>query len=416
MRLLGVVLAGCVLVASVLAPRPAAASTADLVQQIEGLVRSFPGDSGLWIGDPVSPSPLYTRNADTEVIAASLYKLGILAEAERRVDAGQLHYNDAVVIQDEDITEDGSFEDAGTELTLDEALEAMITISDNGTALALWHILGGANIDQTLAKAGMPDFHIALDDSEDHTATPRALGTFLTLLARHQLVSPAASDRMLARLGRQKINNRLPAQLPENVLVAHKTGNLAGLVHDRQPARGGLAAAAAPAGAPAQPAGDGAGEHHRPATAGRLPRDHRPDRCERERARRRGRRDRRVHAPGARALSRRRAGADAAGPAHRRGVAPHRPVVRARGRGKHVPRCDAELARPRPSQQPHGAAGEQRARHDPADRERHVLRAVRRAVAARHVPHELRAAREQPRGERDRRGDRHHLRPAHVRR
>ena len=232
MRPLGLLVGGCVLVGVVLAPGPAGASTAELVQQIDGLVRTFPGGSGIWIGDPLSPSPLYTRNADTEVIAASLYKLGILAETERRVDAGELHYNDTVVIQDEDITEDGSFEDAGTELTLDEALEAMITISDNGTALALWHILGGANIDQTLAKAGMPDFHIALDDSEDHTATPRALGTFLTLLARHQLVSPAASDRMLARLGRQKINNRLPAQLPENVLVAHKTGNLAGLVHD----------------------------------------------------------------------------------------------------------------------------------------------------------------------------------------
>src|SRR2546428_2107973 len=200
MRSLGLLVAGCVLVGVVLAPGPAGAIPAERVQRFVGLFRTFPGCSGFWFVDPLSPSPLYTRNADTDVIAASLYKLGILAEAERRVDAGELHYNDAVVIQDEDITEDGSFEDAGTELTLDEALEAMITISDNGTALALWHILGGANIHQTLAKARLPDFHIALDDSEDHTATPRALRTFLTLPARPQLLSPAASDRLLARL------------------------------------------------------------------------------------------------------------------------------------------------------------------------------------------------------------------------
>src|SRR5438105_15668566 len=142
MRAVGLVLAGCLLFAGVVAPRPAAASTSDLIQQIDGLVRGFPGDSGLWIGDPISPAPLYSRNLDTEVIAASLYKLGILAEAERRVDAGALHYTDKDVIQPEDITEDGSFEDAGDELSLDEALESMITISDNGTALALWHILG----------------------------------------------------------------------------------------------------------------------------------------------------------------------------------------------------------------------------------------------------------------------------------
>src|SRR5207247_4959668 len=232
MRPLGLLVAGCVLLGVVLAPGPAGASTAELVQQIDGLVRTFPGGSGIWIGDPLSPSPLYTRNADTEVIAASLYKLGILAEAERRVDAGELHYNDTVVIQDEDITEDGSFEDAGTELTLDEALEAMITISDNGTALALWHILGGANVDVTLQKAGIGDFHVALDESEDHWATPRAIGMFFTLLARRQLISPAASDRMLARLERQQINNRLPAQLPAGVVVAHKTGNLVGATHD----------------------------------------------------------------------------------------------------------------------------------------------------------------------------------------
>src|SRR5207248_443466 len=127
---------------------------------------------------------------------------------------------------------DGSSEDAGVSLTLDEALEAMITISDNGAALALWHILGGSNIDATLTKAGMPDFHVAFDDSEDNVATPHAIGTFFTLLAKRQLISPAASDRMLARLERQQINNRLPAQLPPGVVVAHKTGNLAGLTHD----------------------------------------------------------------------------------------------------------------------------------------------------------------------------------------
>src|SRR5207237_1697710 len=93
-------------------------------------------------------------------------------------------------------------------------------------------ILGGANIDATLEKAGIKNFHVALDDSEDNWVTPRAVGTFFTLLARRQLISPAASDRMLARLERQQINNRLPAQLPAGVVVAHKTGNLVGATHD----------------------------------------------------------------------------------------------------------------------------------------------------------------------------------------
>jgi len=108
----------------------------------------------------------------------------------------------------------------------------MITISDNGAALALWHILDGANIDATLDKAGVKNFHVAFDDTEDNWATPHAIGTFFTLLAKRQLISPAASDRMLARLERQQINDRLPAQLPADVVIAHKTGNLTGVTHD----------------------------------------------------------------------------------------------------------------------------------------------------------------------------------------
>src|SRR5712692_6265708 len=137
-----VLLSALLVVASLAGGRPAAASTADLVQQLDHLSAAFPGGVGLWISDPNSPKPLYSRNADEQIITASLYKLGVLAEAERRVEAGELHYNDIVTIQPEDVTADGSFENAGAELTLNEALEAMITISDNGTALALWHLLG----------------------------------------------------------------------------------------------------------------------------------------------------------------------------------------------------------------------------------------------------------------------------------
>ncbi len=230
-RTVGFVLVVSVVIA-VSAPAPARASTADLVQQLDGLISSFPGGAGIWVGDPTVTTALFTHDADERVIAASLYKLGVLAEAERRVDAGELRYTDAITIQPEDITLDGSFEDAGTQLTLDKALEAMITISDNGSALALWRILGGANIDATLEKAGIKNFHVAFDDTEDNWATPRAIGTFFTLLAKRQLISAAASDRMLSRLERQQINDRLPAQVPPGVIVAHKTGNLSSVTHD----------------------------------------------------------------------------------------------------------------------------------------------------------------------------------------
>jgi len=212
---------------------PAAASTAELVQQLDQLVRAFPGGAGLWIGDAKTSKPIYSHDADEPIVTASLYKLALLAEAERRVEAGELRYGDIITIEAEDITEDGSFEVAGTKLTLDEALEVMITISDNGAALALWHMLGAENVNATLRAAGVNDFRVFVNwGVDDNVATPAAIGTLLTLLAKRELISASASDRMVARLSRQQINDRLPAALPEGVVVAHKTGNLPGLTHD----------------------------------------------------------------------------------------------------------------------------------------------------------------------------------------
>jgi beta-lactamase class A len=233
MRGTALVLALALALAGLRPGAPAAASTADLVQHLDQLIGSFPGGAGVWIADPGTNKPLYSHDADEPIVTASLYKLAVLAEAERRVDAGQLHYDDVITIEGEDITEDGSFEVAGTELTLDQALEAMITISDNGAALALWHVLGAENINAMLMSAGINDFHIFLSWGDDaNIATPRAIGTLLMLVAQRKLISAAASDRMLARLERQQINDRLPAGLPRGVVVAHKTGNLPGLTHD----------------------------------------------------------------------------------------------------------------------------------------------------------------------------------------
>jgi beta-lactamase class A len=231
-RPLAIAVAGCVLVVTILTGAPGAGSTSDLILQIDGLVKGFPGDSGIYVADPFAPQPLYSHEADVVFVTASLYKLGILAHVESLVDQGKLAYTDTIEIQPEDITPDGSYELSGTVLTVDQALEAMITVSDNGTALAFWNTLGPANINATLQKLGLTDFHIANDDTDDNTASPRVIGQYFTLLAQKKLVSAAASDRMLARLERQQINDRLPSQLPPATVVAHKTGDLGFVTHD----------------------------------------------------------------------------------------------------------------------------------------------------------------------------------------
>ena len=209
-----------------------ATDAAQLATAMRERLGEFEGTAGVFIAIPGRPEPLYAADADTPFVAASLYKLAVLLRVESLVQGGALSYDDTITVEEVDVTQDGSNEFPGTTLTIDRALEEMITYSDNGAALALVRVYGAAATNATLAASGITGFHIAESNDEDNVATARSLGTFFDLLATRRLVSADASDRMLARLVRQQINDRLPRDLPADVAVAHKTGDLIGLIHD----------------------------------------------------------------------------------------------------------------------------------------------------------------------------------------
>ena len=204
--------------------------TADLV---EARLAGFPGQVAIVAANGNTGEVLLAVEADTPVFAASLYKLAVLLEAERRFDAGTLRPDEHVTVTDADQTEDGSFTATGSVLTIDEALERAIVISDNAAALALIRRLGIPAIHATLEREG-----IALRFTADGAmTTAAAIATFFGELVRGSLVSRAASSRMLARLSRQRVADRFPAALP-GVVIAHKTGNLGFATHDAGIVRG----------------------------------------------------------------------------------------------------------------------------------------------------------------------------------
>lgn len=47
-----------------------------------------------------------------------------------------------------------------------------------------------------------------------------------------ELVDKTSCEVMLKYLARQKVNDRIPRYLPKNLIVAHKTGTLKGIIHD----------------------------------------------------------------------------------------------------------------------------------------------------------------------------------------
>ncbi|MGI9148322.1 MAG: serine hydrolase [Chloroflexota bacterium] len=165
--------------------------------------------------------------ADREMPAASLYKLPVLYSV---FQAG-LRMSEELTITDEARSYDaGTLElGVGETLTVAEALERMVTISDNASAIMLGSRVGSSRVNADIAALGLDSTHYSL---ERMTTSAADMLRLLEQVAYGQAVSPAASADMLHLLLRQRVNDRLPRFLPGDVEVAHKTGNLPGTVND----------------------------------------------------------------------------------------------------------------------------------------------------------------------------------------
>jgi len=173
-------------------------------------------------------------NPDLVFYAASTFKLPILYEAERRRSTGELDFESTIIITEAEAGEDlGTIGDLpfgpdGT-LTVHQAVEAMVTISDNASAVALAHLLTSDAIDETIASLGLTQ---TLLNTADLPTTAGDMALLMEAIVRGAGVSDAARYDMRDLLLRQHTRSGIPAGLPEGVPVGNKTGTWAGATHD----------------------------------------------------------------------------------------------------------------------------------------------------------------------------------------
>lgn len=228
----------------------------------------FPDQVAALLGDPagfygvvveaLDGSFSYRLNPDEQVESASLYKLPIMVELFRQREAGEVNFSSSVYLDPAYFHEaEGDVYDTsyiGAEVTVDELMENMITLSSNVAAYALLDLAGMPNINATMSDIGLVSTEIRWEpapltaathgsfsyeqateraDNALNVTTAGDMALLFKMLAQGELISPEASQEMLDLLARQGINDRLPALLPEGTIVAHKTGNLPGeVIHD----------------------------------------------------------------------------------------------------------------------------------------------------------------------------------------
>jgi beta-lactamase class A len=116
-------------------------------------------------------------------------------------------------------------------LSVNEALEKMIIISDNNAALLLSERVRLLNVASFLDMNGFLESKLGLKDNYP-TTTPYDIALFFKKLYRGELANKEYTDKMLVLLKRQRLNGKLPKYLPDELVIAHKTGELDEFTHD----------------------------------------------------------------------------------------------------------------------------------------------------------------------------------------
>lgn len=187
--------------------------------------------------------------------AASTMKTPVMIEVYKQAAEGKFSLNDSIEIKNEfksivdgspfslkpeDDSEPEIYKMIGRKKTIYDVLYGMIIASSNLATNILIEKVDAQNVMETMRSYGAHDIKV-LRGVEDTKAFRQGLNNQVTAndlmlvfekIARGEAVSPEASEAMVKILLDQKFNDIIPAQLPKDVKVAHKTGWITGLHHD----------------------------------------------------------------------------------------------------------------------------------------------------------------------------------------
>ena len=187
--------------------------------------------------------------------AASVIKLPIMVEVYRQAEEGILSLDERLPLIPEEATGGSGvlqYLHQGLDLTVADAVELMIVVSDNTATNLLLRRVGPEAVNGTMQELGLsctrtagpirgPNARPGLMNMS--RTTPAETAALLTWMARGELFGPAASAAMRTILERQMVDEMLPRYLPitsyperdrpvPGITLAHKTGSLSGVRND----------------------------------------------------------------------------------------------------------------------------------------------------------------------------------------
>jgi beta-lactamase class A len=187
--------------------------------------------------------------------AASTMKTPVMVEVFKQASEGKFSLEDSLVLKNEfksivdgstfsldsvDDSEQKLYEHLGEKRTIDALMYDMIIVSSNLATNMMIELVDAKNVTASMREIGADQIQV-LRGVEDGKAYEKGMNNVTSAydlmilfekIAKGEMVSKEASLRMEKILLDQKFNEIIPARLPEEVKVAHKTGNITGVRHD----------------------------------------------------------------------------------------------------------------------------------------------------------------------------------------
>lgn len=213
-----------------------------LEEKIKQEVASFPAETGIFIRN-LSRGWQIAINQDKSFPSASLVKIPIMASFFYAADEGKVMLNETLELKAKHkASGSGSLKDStlGTAFGIEKLIELMISESDNTATNMLIERLGFDYLNSCFKKLGLKDTNISRrmmdfksrkEGIENYT-TAKDQAFLLERIYNKTLINKDLSLRSLEYLKTQKIRDRIPAKLPPETPVAHKTGLEKGICHD----------------------------------------------------------------------------------------------------------------------------------------------------------------------------------------
>jgi beta-lactamase class A len=214
--------------------------------EVENIAREAERDGGTVGASIIAPGDeRFAYQGDRAIPAASTVKIPLMIEIYRQIERGERSLTDLLTLRDEDKTPGSGvllhLHD-GIQLTLNDLVYLMISISDNTATNLLIDMAGMEQVNATMRALSMRNSVLgrkmrgrpAIEGEQENWATANDYARAVQSILNREAASAESCGRMEAMLEKQQNPRRLARYLPkvDGLRWGSKTGTITGVCNE----------------------------------------------------------------------------------------------------------------------------------------------------------------------------------------